>query len=107
MYFKKEELKNKRIKKDWTPKTKNTHKYIMHVCGKRKRKNKGKNVIADNILSKTACVIKRERSEHSVIANTIRQINLLVIHYSLDQHHGIPQKKQLTAIRHSPYYSFS
>jgi len=39
----------------------------MHVYEK---KNKGKNVIGDNILSKTACVIERKRSGHSVIADS-------------------------------------
>ncbi len=39
----------------------------MHVYEK---KNKGKNVIADNILSKTACVIETKRSEHSVITGS-------------------------------------
>jgi len=62
MYSKKEKKKQQKNKKALTPK----RTYLVHVYGKRKRKN----VIADNILPKTACVIKRERSKHSVIANT-------------------------------------
>jgi hypothetical protein len=67
--FENNQIVPKREQKKTTEQNEQKHKHIEHVYEKGKRKNKGKNVIADNILSKTACVIKRERSEHSVIAN--------------------------------------